>query len=62
MDANTTQLKHAFQRAGLWRQGWTFERAMEAHAIRTALTCLVAAEQRRAHHNGQRLPVQPQLF
>ena len=53
----TAELKAAWQRAGLWRLGWTFERAMAWKLTRQCMqTSALAA--RRTHH----LPAQPALF
>lgn len=47
MDTTAEDLHAAYTRSGLYRLGWTFERAMQTHAIRTALTGMVTAMHRR---------------
>ena len=54
-------LRTAYTRAGLFRLGWTFEQAMEAHAILTALSVMVAAMHRRQAEKPSPSD-QPQLF
>jgi hypothetical protein len=57
-----TELRAAFQRAGLWRQGWTFARALAVPSIRVALTCAADAARREAARGTPRLPEQAPLF
>lgn len=57
-----TELRTAFQRAGLWRQGWTFARAIAAPSIRVALTCAAHAARHEAERRTPCLPAQAPLF
>lgn len=52
------ELRDAYKRAGLWRIGMTFERAITVPAIHTAMSCSARAARRRAEKAGQRLPAQ----
>lgn len=52
------ELRDAYKRAGLWRLGITFERAVTVPAIRTALNCSVKAARRRAEQAGHPMPAQ----
>lgn len=52
------ELRDAYKRAGLWRTGMTFERAIAVPPIRTSLTCSVRAQRHRAEQAGQPLPAQ----
>jgi len=52
------ELRDAYKRAGLWRIGMTFERAITVPAIHTALSCSVRAQRHRAEQAGQPLPAQ----
>ena len=51
-------LKDAYKRAGLWRIGMTFERAITVPAIHTAMTCSARAARRRSDKAGQPAPAQ----
>lgn len=42
------ELRDAYKRAGLWRIGMTFERAITVPAIHTAMSCSARAARRRA--------------
>ena len=57
-----TELKAAFQRTGLWRMGWSFERALKNKATRIGLQAIVTAERRALEKKGQPAPVQPGLI
>lgn len=59
---STTELKAAFQRTGLWRMGWSFERAMKCKATCIGLKAIVRAERRALEKKGQPAPVQPGLI
>lgn len=52
------ELRDAYKRAGLWRTGMTFERAVTVPAIHTALSCSARAARRRAEKAGQPAPAQ----
>jgi len=56
------ELKSAFQRTGLWRIGWTYERAIKCKATRIGLEAIVRAERRALEKKGQPAPVQPELI
>lgn len=51
-------LRDAYKRAGLWRLGMTFERAITVPAIHTAMSCSARAARRRADKAGQPAPAQ----
>lgn len=40
------ELREAFQRSGLWRRGWTYERAKQAEAVLLSLVATVRARHR----------------
>ena len=52
------ELRDAYKRAGLWRTGLTFERAIGVPAILTAMSCSARAARRRAEKAGQQVPAQ----
>ena len=52
------ELRDAYKRAGLWRLGMTFERAITVPAIHTAMSCSARAARRRAEKAGQPAPAQ----
>lgn len=52
------ELLDAYKRAGLWRIGMTFERAVTVPAIHTAMSCSARAARRRAEKAGQPAPAQ----
>lgn len=52
------ELRDAYKRAGLWRIGMTFERAITVPAIHTAMSCSARAARRRADKAGQPVPAQ----
>ena len=52
------ELSDAYKRAGLWRLGMTFERAVTVPAIHTAMSCSARAARRRAEKAGQPAPAQ----
>ncbi|MCL2829386.1 MAG: hypothetical protein FWD77_01460 [Betaproteobacteria bacterium] len=55
---NPAELKAAFQRCGLWRLGWSFERAIHTPSLRIALTCAANALRKRAEREGHPTPEQ----
>lgn len=61
LKASTEDLRSAYTRSGLYRLGWTFERAMQATVIRKALTGLTVAMHRRQAEKPSPSE-QPQLF
>lgn len=52
------ELRDAYKRAGLWRIGMSYERAITVPPIRTSLTCSVRAQRHRAEQAGHPLPAQ----
>lgn len=52
------ELRAAYKRAGLWRIGMTYERAINVPGIRIALTCSINAARRKTALAGQRTPSQ----
>lgn len=61
-EPTTEELKAAFRDTGLTFLGFTFERAMTVHPIRTAIACKVKAAHRAARNNGTPAPIQPGLI
>jgi hypothetical protein len=43
----TADLQESYRRAGIWRQGWSFARAVATPVMRTALTLAARARARR---------------
>jgi hypothetical protein len=60
--ATTAELKQAFSRSGLWRLGWSFDKAMGCELTRKGLECAVRASQRKAARQGNPAPMQPELI
>jgi len=60
--STTAELKQAFRRSGLWRLGWTFDRAMACQVINTALCCMVRAQRCKAAKQGNPAPDQGVLI
>ena len=52
------ELRDAYKRAGLWRIGMSYERAITVPAIHTAMSCSARAARRRAAKTGQPAPAQ----
>lgn len=52
------ELRDAYKRAGLWRIGMTFERAVTVPAIHTAMSCSARAARSRAEKAGKPAPAQ----
>ncbi len=46
------ELRDAYKRAGLWRIGMSYERAITVPAIHTAMSCSARAARRRAEKTG----------
>lgn len=51
-------LKTAFTRSGLWRQGWTYERAINTPALAIALKATARAQQKKQQKSGAPAPEQ----
>lgn len=62
MTPSTQELRDAFRRSGLWRLGWTFQRAITVPAIGTAIRCAASAARKRAEREGRPMPVQEALI
>ena len=62
MAPSTQELRDAFRRSGLWRMGWTFQRAITTPAIGTAIRCAASAARKRAEREGRPMPVQEALI
>jgi hypothetical protein len=64
VDDNFTEseLREAFQRSGLWRRGWTFQRAIETNAVLTGMVNTVRAIRNTAQQNGKPAPRQQALI
>ena len=58
MAPSTQELRDAFRRSGLWRMGWTFQRAITTPAIGTAIRCAASAAMKRAEREGHPMPSQ----
>lgn len=56
------EMRQAFRDSGLWRQGWTFERAQQCAVVWQSLTMMVRARQRQAVQSGQSVTVQIELI
>jgi hypothetical protein len=62
MTPSTQELRDTFRRSGLWRMGWTFQRAIATPAIGTAIRCAASAARKRAEREGRPMPVQEALI
>ena len=62
IEPTTDELRAAWQRAGLWRTGWSFERANNTAVIRQCLISAVKRTRRMAERSGQPHPTQPSLI
>ena len=51
------EMREAFQRSGLWRDGWNYQRAIDTDIVLRGLRMIVAAMQRK-EHNGKPAPRQ----
>jgi len=58
---NESELRAAFRDAGLWREGWTFERAQACPMVWQGLQNMVRARRRNAERAGQPIPAQMAL-
>ena len=57
----TADLKTAFTHCGLWRQGWTYERAINTPAVAIALNATALAQQKKQQQSGAPAPAPEQL-
>lgn len=53
----TAELRDAFRRSGLWRDGWTYAKAIAVDTVRWGLEKSALARRRTHHH-----PAQPRLI
>jgi hypothetical protein len=59
----TAELKASFERCGLWRHGWTYDKAMAIECVRKSITSAAIAHRRKVERKqGKPLPVQPALI
>lgn len=58
----TTELKTAFKHCGLWRAGWTYERAINTPALAIAIKATADAEKKRSQQSGKSVPEQFELI
>ena len=59
----TADLKASFHRCGLWRHGWTYDKAMAIDCIRSSITSAAKAHAKRlARKQGKPAPIQPALI
>lgn len=57
------ELRAAFQRSGLWRRGWTFQRALNNRCVLLAMLGTVRATRDRIERNtGKPAPAQQALI
>jgi mannose/fructose/N-acetylgalactosamine-specific phosphotransferase system component IID len=56
------EMRQAFRDSGLWRQGWTFERAQQCGLVWQCLTMMVRARHKQAARSGQTVTVQIALI
>ena len=61
-NATETELRAAFRDAGLWRDGWTFERAQACPMVWQSLNNMVRARRRNAERAGKPIPAQLALI
>lgn len=61
-DITERELRDAYRRAGLWRRGWTFVRAIRADAVSVTLLAAARAARRRIEREHKPTQRQPQLI
>lgn len=61
-DITEPELRQAFKRSGLWRDGWTFKRAVECALVFTGLRITAQAIRNRQQQHGKPAPVQRALI
>jgi hypothetical protein len=59
-DITTRELREAFKRSGLWRDGWTYARAIATACVLRGLTNTALAMRKR--HTGNPAPMQRALI
>ncbi len=58
-----TELREAFRRSGLWRDGWTFQRAIENNCVYLAMRATVRAiRAKEEQQHGKPAPMQRALI
>lgn len=62
LTATNDELRAAFQDSGLWREGWTFERAHACPLVWQSLQNMVRARRRNAERAGKPMPAQMALI
>lgn len=62
LTATNDELRAAFQDSGLWRDGWTFERAQRCPLVWQSLQNMVRARRRNAERAGKSIPAQMALI
>jgi hypothetical protein len=62
LTATNDELRAAFQDSGLWREGWTFERAQGCPLVWQSLQNMVRARRRNAERAGKPMPAQMALI
>ncbi len=60
--ATESEMRAAFRDAGLWREGWTFERAQACPLVWQGLENMVRARRRNAERAGKPIPAQMALI
>lgn len=56
------ELREAFKRSGLWRDGWNYQRAITTELVARCLRFSVIATRRSAEKNGKPAPMQQALI
>lgn len=57
------ELRDAFKRSGLWRDGWTFQKAIETNSVFISLRATVKACRNKHHQqHGKPAPIQQALI
>lgn len=62
LTATNDELRAAFQDSGLWREGWSFERAQACPLVWQSLQNMVRARRRNAERAGKPMPAQMALI
>lgn len=61
-DLTERELREAFRRSGLWRDGWTYARAIGTACVLRGLQNTAAALRARQQQNGNPAPMQRALI
>lgn len=62
-DITERELREAFNRSGLWRRGWSYQRAIEATPVLTSLIATIRAMRgKEQQQHGKPAPVQRALI